>query len=304
MKFKAEYLLAKGLSEAAVRKLECLYKGDMVEIYQVAPTIYFRKADLKVRGQCNSIFIEGNNSIALVDPSTQEAAHEISTELALLFKKPLGYVFLTHAHKDHAAGLPVFLDKQVVVFCSNKLVKEYASMEKKATIVGIENKAGIDLGGVSIELLVLGDTAHSPWDMLIGVQEEKILCTGDFVVEYPALFFHYAYPEQWETHLRELSQYSYEFILPGHGGMMPFSVTGELADYLRTLRFAARYCLDSSVPGEKAGIDLSYEELSEMACDFLAGSTLEAGIIKEKAGGDAMRELRMMMRLLHFRGIF
>jgi glyoxylase-like metal-dependent hydrolase (beta-lactamase superfamily II) len=228
----------------------------------------------------------------------------MSTELAQLFHKPLGYVFLTHGHKDHAEGLPVFLDRPITVFCSSKLVKDYAAMSSKATIVGIEAKACVDLGGICADLSVLGSTAHSPWDMLIGFKEEKILCTGDFVVEYPALFFHYAYPEQWESCLREVSRQEYETILPGHGGVMSFETVGEVADYLNTLRVAARSCLTTYVPEEKVKLDLSWEEFSEMASEFLSGNASEARIIRERAGDDAVRELRMMMRLLHFRGMF
>jgi hypothetical protein len=51
-------------------------------------------------------------------------------------------------------------------------------------------------------------------------------------------------------------------------------------------------------------LDLTWEELSDMASEFLSGNTYEARIIKERAGDDAERELRMMMRLLHFRGMF
>ncbi|GHV40396.1 hypothetical protein FACS1894187_21310 [Synergistales bacterium] len=275
-----------------------------METYQVAPRVYFRKADLKARGQCNSVFVEGNTFIGIVDPSTREAAIEMSAEVKQLFEKPLGYVFLTHGHRDHAEGLPVFLDKQVTVFCSAKLVREYAAVSGHATIVGVESKACVDLGGICADLSVLGSTAHSPWDMLIGFKEERILCTGDFVVEYPALFFHYAYPEQWESCLREVSQQSYETILPGHGGAMPFSVAGDTADYLHTLVFAARSCLDCDLPEAKVAVDLSYEELSDMAGAFLAGSAPEAEVIRGKAGEDAVRELRMMIRLLHFRGMF
>jgi glyoxylase-like metal-dependent hydrolase (beta-lactamase superfamily II) len=140
--------------------------------------------------------------------------------------------------------------------------------------------------------------------MLIGFKREKILCTGDLVVEYPALFFHYAYPEQWESCLREISCQEYEIILPGHGETMPFEVTSEVADYLNTLRTAAQSCLTSCVPVEKTTLDLNWRELSEMASGFLSMNAPEAHIIKERAGDDAIRELRMMMRLLHFRGMF
>lgn len=284
--------------------MNCIYEGNMVEIYKVAPHIYFRKADLKTRKQCNSIYIEGENSVSLVDPSTWEAAEEICDEVHQLFHKPLRNIFLTHGHRDHAQGAAAVLSSQTTLFCSHKLVETLSSTEKGAVIVGIEKYAVVNAGGIEIELRVLGDTAHSPWDMLIGIPKEGLLCTGDLVAEYPALFFHYSTPEQWITHLRKIARMNYDWILPGHGWVMPVSQADETADYLAMLFHVAEKCIECYSPAEMERKDLSYKELTDMVNTYLSLHTSEGKIIQEKAGEDAVRQIRMMIRLLRFRTVF
>ena len=41
-----------------------VYQGDLVEIFEVAPKIYFRSADLHTRGQCNGAYFIGDTGAA------------------------------------------------------------------------------------------------------------------------------------------------------------------------------------------------------------------------------------------------
>lgn len=284
--------------------MECAYKGKLVEIYKVAPNIYFRKADLKTRGMCNSIYIEGETSVAVVDPSTPEAVNEICHEIELLFHKPLSHVFLTHGHRDHAEGMPDLLLRGVTVFCSDKLVNNYAAYKSDAVIIGIERKAIINFEKTELELIVLDQTAHSPWDMLVGIPDSGLLCTGDLVVEYPALFFHYANPEQWERCLQKIMRMDYKIILPGHGPVMPIENAGEIAYYLNTLICASGDCIKKFVPVLKQKEDLDFEEITSIVKMYLDLHLPQGEKIMEKAGADAVRQMRMMVRLLRFRTLF
>ena len=50
--------------------MQKLYEGNLVEIFRFSQNVYFRKADLHTRHQCNGAFLVGNSSIAVIDVSS------------------------------------------------------------------------------------------------------------------------------------------------------------------------------------------------------------------------------------------
>ncbi|MDR0916045.1 MAG: MBL fold metallo-hydrolase [Oscillospiraceae bacterium] len=284
--------------------MELVYTGNMVEIFKLSQRLYFRRANLPLRQQGNSVFIVGESGVAIVDPSTVEAAEEMLAEIALLFGKPLRYVFLTHNHPDHAEGLPVFFKLPVTVFCSHKCAEEIGRInDGAAAIAGVRGSLSFLLDGYRVELVALDDAAHSPWDMLVRLPEERAVCTGDLVVEFESLFFHYANPERWVANLRELALGRDEYVLPGHGGVYPATMITDVADFLETLIFAARECIDRFMPvlGPFTARDPDYATLDRYVAEYLAEDTPTTRELREKARGDAQRELRMMVRCLFYR---
>jgi glyoxylase-like metal-dependent hydrolase (beta-lactamase superfamily II) len=152
----------------------------------VTPEIYFRKADLPTRGMCNSILIVGENSVGVVDPSTPEAALEILQEIKALFDKPLRYVFITHHHADHSLGLREYKDLDLTVFCSHRCTKEIVGLiGPKSVVVGVRGISYVLADGVKVEVRPLEDTCHSHYDTFIRFPEQKMICTGDAVANYP-----------------------------------------------------------------------------------------------------------------------
>jgi glyoxylase-like metal-dependent hydrolase (beta-lactamase superfamily II) len=290
----------------------------MVKIYRISPKVYFRKADLATRGQCNSVFIDGGGCIALVDPSTVDAAKEIKEEVRLLFERPVAYIFLTHSHYDHAIGLPEFFDERVTTFCSHRCMEDILLKGQSAVVVGVRGKTYVSLDGMTIELITLEDTAHSCSDMLVRISDGKMLCTGDFVVDHQNMFFHDANPERWLANLREFESMSDKYILPGHGDVFPYSSIEDMANYLDTLIQAAKQCINSSPIGETpvnaaisrkvarerganvpAGLLKGTDdtELGNLVTDYLKSGSNEAREIIEKVGErHAYRELLSITR--------
>lgn len=280
--------------------MERVYEGNLVEVFRISPRLYFRKANLAERGQCNSAFIVGDTCVGIVDPSTPEAAREMLDEIRLLFNKPLGYVFLTHNHDDHADGMPVFFDLPVTVFCSHKCAPDLAAINNgPAVISGVWNRLDFLIDGYMVELQTIEDVAHSPWDMLVRLPDDGVVCTGDLVVDYRDIYFHYANPERWVAALRGLAKGRDEHILPGHGDIFPAEMTGSVADYIETLLRAAQQCIDDNFTGHRL-YDISYERLNELVDAYLLKDSPLAQEIKQKGGSDAQRELRMVVRNLYY----
>jgi glyoxylase-like metal-dependent hydrolase (beta-lactamase superfamily II) len=296
--------------------MERIYSGNMVEIYQISPAIYLRQANLPVRGQCNSVFLVGENSIALVDPSTADAAEEIREECGTLFGKPIRYLFLTHNHLDHALGLPVFARDPLTVFCSHRCAEEITDKVEIPAVVGVRGRLKLWMDRIKIELESLEDTAHSWTDMLVRFPAEKMVCTGDLVPEFHNMYFHHSNPVRWLANLRELENAGDSFLLPGHGTKMAYSMVHEAADYLEVLIRAAEYLVSISPvdetpphialvrkqagPNAPKGLlrDLDDAALNCLVSDYLESGTEEARIIKEKGRGEAQRELRSVTRIL------
>ena len=277
---------------------EPVYEKNFVQIFKVTPHLYFRKADLMTRGQCNGAYFFSDGVVGVVDVPTREGAREIVEESQLLFDQPVSVIFITHGHDDHVDGLPAFLDRPVTIFCAQRLVDRIPAGEgpQRATVVGVRDRTRVRMAGMQVECLALEGTVHSPWDMLIRVPQAELVCTGDTVVDLSLLHFHSANVDNWIATLRSLSAESGALILPGHGEIYPWSMVADTADFIETLRAAGTLCLSRLSAGEITRI--SEDRINEIVSAYLSGDSPEAMRIHARAGVGAVRELRMVLRNL------
>ncbi len=281
--------------------MECIYDKNLVQIYRHTPNIYYRKADLNQRGQCNGAYLVSGTIVAAVDIPTLEAAEEMKEESSKLFGQPIQYIFLTHGHEDHVDGLPVFLNEPVTIFCSQRLKKRITSsgISHRAAIFGVTGTLTLNLSGLEIELFTMNGTTHSPHDMFIRLPEEQVICTGDAAVEFQTMYFHEADVDNWITVLRKLHELPGKFILPGHGNIYPHTHLISAAEHLETIYRAAEKCL-KEIPVEQIR-DLNSEEMDAIINGFFKQNTSDAQSIRQKAGNDAVRELRMVFRSMYYK---
>jgi glyoxylase-like metal-dependent hydrolase (beta-lactamase superfamily II) len=287
-----------------------VYQGNMVEIYRVTDRVYFRKANLKKRYQCDGAFIVSDTGVAVVD--APPGGIEMAEEAEKLFHKPINALFLTHGHGDHAGGLQDFLERNkaggfplgFTIYCSRRLVEtlEPEARDYRANFVAVDGVLTLNLsGGVEVELRTLGDVAHSKWDMFVRVPDPGILCTGDAVVEYETAFFHSADIESWRSILQKTAKEKGKWIRAGHGpAPFPYSYLGDFAAFLGVVEKAARDCLDRYNPNPKLTekerfVEVSAEKVRKLVDGYFAEGGSDARFLEEKAGKeDARRDVRMV----------
>lgn len=274
------------------------YPERSAEIFEITPNMFFRRADLVNRGQCNSSIILTDSFAALVD--TPPSGEEIWDEVQELFGRPVEYVFLTHGHGDHTASLPYFLERNVTVYCSQRLSRELSFPHFQSTIVGVEGTLHMSFPSeIDLALSVLPYTAHSAGDMIVKYLPDNILCAGDLVVDYPFAFYHSADLQGWHHWLSTQRETDFKAIIPGHGAhVFPASYIREFEDFTKDLLLAGKE-LAGQLIAQNQGTDafsfsMSSELMNRAVVAYFENDGELAQRLFQRANTEALRELRMV----------
>jgi len=126
--------------------------------------------------------------------------------------------------------------------------------------------------GREIQLLLLS-RAHTDGDVFIYLPKEKVIATGDAVVDWMP-FLGDGYPEDWIQTLHALEQVDFTHIIPGHGDVVTKERISFLRSYLTDLIAAVQQA-------DAAGASL--EEMTPTVADQLAPK-YEPGMSKYPLG--------------------
>ena len=127
-------------------------------------------------------------------------------------------------------------------------------------------------GGREIQLMVVG-RGHTDGDLYVYLPKEKVLVTGDAVVDWMP-FLNDGYPEDWVKTLAELEKLDFTQIIVGHGEPAPKS----------HLTFFRGYLTDLIAAVKKSAADgASLDEMKSKIGDQLAPK-YESGMSKYTLG--------------------
>lgn len=208
----------------------------------------------------------------LGSPSLAQAMVE---RIQVLTKLPIKRVIVSHYHADHYYGIQVFKDLGAEIWAHEAgkgvIGSEAAKLryEQRKDILGtwindntqrfpqpdlwLAGDTDFELGGMHFRIRHVGP-AHSDEDLVLFVDEEAILFTGDLVFKGRVPFVGEANSKRWLETLDTLIALHPKILVPGHGGASdtPMQDLTFTRDYLHFLRQEMGRAVEALTPFEEA----------------------------------------------------
>lgn len=256
-------------------------------VKQIAPGVWFREGDIQHEGHCNNVIIEMSDHLVIVDANFPSGARRVMEDARKVSKKPIKFVFDTHHHGDHAYGNAVWTKMGAVTIAYNGVAEEMKRYEPKRwqdTAKGRKDVGELNLASVEppkqtftqsphvmedatrrIELHFFG-WAHTRGDGFAYLPKEKIICTGDAIVNGAYNYTADANIENWPNVVAKAQKLDVQHVLPGHGPAGGKEVMAGQAQFFKELKQAVE---QASKGGKKL------EDIVTMKDGKLTGTSIQ-----------------------------
>jgi glyoxylase-like metal-dependent hydrolase (beta-lactamase superfamily II) len=208
-------------------------------VKEIVPGVWFREGEIKDMGHCNNVIIEMKDYLIIIDANFPSGARMALADAKELSHKPVRYVFDTHHHGDHAYGNAVWTQMGAITVGHKGVVEEMKRYEPKRwqdTAKQRKDVAELNLataeppketfdqrpyvlddGTRRVEFHFFG-WAHTRGDGFAWLPREKIVCTGDAIVNGPYNYMGDGNIGNWPNVVRRVRKLGATRVLPGHGG--------------------------------------------------------------------------------------
>jgi cyclase len=229
---------------------------------EIAPGVFtlIEPAD---RIWCNVTWVVFRDHILVLDGGRLSEAQLYHPIIQATADKPIRFVLNTHHHGDHSYGNEFWTQHGAMVMGNSKIVEEFArdephrlehfptpesaalwKTEMEATHIQpprllLSSPTVFDDGTQRVELLHLGP-AHTAADTIAWLPKQKILVSGDIVVNGPYNAMWDAHVLSWIDVLAKTEALRADVVVPGHGAPGPGSLVGGQRAYFIALREAAK----------------------------------------------------------------
>ena len=206
---------------------------------EIVPGVWFREGDLMGEGHCNNIIIEMQDHLIVVDANFPSGARLTLAEAKKVSSKPVKYVFDTHHHGDHAYANAVWTKMGAITLAHAGVAEEMKRYEPKRWQEAAKSRkdvAELNLPTAEppketftksphvmqdarrrVEFLFFG-WAHTRGDGFVYLPKERVLCTGDAVVNGPYNYTGDGNVKNWPNVVSQALKLDVRHVLPGHGG--------------------------------------------------------------------------------------
>ena len=235
-------------------------------VKEVAPGVWFREGELEHKGYCNNIVIEMKDYLIAVDANFPSGARALMRDIKTLSSKPVKYVFDTHHHGDHAYGNPVWTQQGASTLAYVGVAEEMKRYEPKRWKEAAQERE--DVAALNLQTaepprktftespFVLEDEtrrvefhffgwAHTRGDGFAYLPKEKIICTGDAIVNGPFNYTGDGNTLNWPNVIRNAQELHVDHVLPAHGAPGGSELLEGQLEFFVELEKAVRAAIDS-----------------------------------------------------------
>ena len=223
----------------------------------------------------NAGFVVTNDGVVVFDAlGTPALGRAMVAAIRKVTRQPIRRVVVSHYHADHIYGLQEFKAVGVEIWAHRKgqhyltsgqatdrLVQRRADLspwvDEKTRVIPpdlwIDGDTSFRQGGLTFRL-VYSEGAHAPEDLMMYVEEDRLLFAGDLIFAGRVPFVGNADSAGWLKAMDKMIALRPAIVIPGHGPAS-HDVARDLAltrDYLRYLRTAMAVAVADLTPFDDA----------------------------------------------------
>jgi glyoxylase-like metal-dependent hydrolase (beta-lactamase superfamily II) len=235
-------------------------------VKQIVPGVWFREGDIQHQGHCNNAIIEMKDYLIIVDANFPSGARAVIEDAKKVSSKPIRFVFDTHHHGDHAYGNPVWTKMGAVTVAFQGVADEMKRYEPARWQQAAKQRKDVsELGLTTAEppketwappSHVISDDfrrvefhffgwAHTRGDGFVYIPKDKVLCTGDAIVNGPYNYTADGNVGNWPNVVRKAQKLDVRYVLPGHGPSGGREIMDGQAKFFIELRKAVEQAVKS-----------------------------------------------------------
>ncbi len=241
----------------------------------------------------NASFVVTPEGVVVFDTlGTPALAEMMLRHIRAITDAPIRRVYISHYHADHMYGAQVFEDLRAEIvapygaqrYLEGNAVTERLAERRVSLAPWVDDNTRIvephrlldgeerfELGGVVMRAVNVG-SAHSDGDMVLFVETDRVLLSGDIIFEGRIPFLGSANSDVWLEVLDELVEADVAAIIPGHGKAAsdPEALASLTRDYLAYVREKMGEAVEDWIPFDEAYEQIDWSEFIEYPAFFEA----------------------------------
>ena len=217
---------------------------------------------------------------------TPSLAQKLVAEIKKITDQPIVKLIVSHYHADHVYGIQVFKALGAEILApvgaykyidsaigrdrlNERRISLYPWVDNDTQLVNpdriLEASERFSLGGIDFLINVVGP-AHSDGDMTLYVENDRVLFSGDIIIEGRVPFLGSVHTKFWLETLEKMEMQSLQALVPGHGpaARNPAKTVSLTRRYLAFIRKEMAEAVDELQPFDEAYAETDWSEFSSL----------------------------------------